>query len=545
MATEESSQLRRGLALGAGSMLLTGAAAALLTGLAGSAGATGSTFTVDAAGDGAADAAHCTNGTAGDCTLRDALTAATDGDTVNFDAGIAAITLTQGQISMNAASILGPGSANLTITSTRNTGTYNAFYLSGTGDAILSGFTLVGNRIYTNHTGNITLDDVSITGSDGGYGGALYTSGTGDLAIINSHFENNTGTSAGGAVYAYNAGNVTITNSTFLNNSAVGNDGGAMRISNNVVDASITGTIFEGSIASYGGGIFARNTGDLELIDDVFSNNSATGGGGGGYIDNYGDVTVTRTTFDSNSAGSGNWGGALYLGHETDAITITESTFSNNEAGSGGAISLVSSDPVLIANSTMTGNSAIGSAYLGRAGALYIASGATDVTLAQDTISGNTAAVAGGGIFTQADLTLSGTIVSANTATVGDPDIDGTQGRTVSSTHSLIGQIGSNLTLIDVAGTVRSDTPGLLALADNGGPTLTMALAPTSPAIGAGPDPVFTFPGNGSDQRGLPYVRIYGGVADIGAVEGQPDPNPPAPTTSTAGPDPVVPAFTG
>jgi hypothetical protein len=81
-----------------------------------------------------------------------------------------------------------------------------------------------------------------------------------------------------------------------------------------------------------------------------------------------------------------------------------------------------------------------------------------------------------------------------------------------------------------------STNPMLGALADNGGPTKTMALLDGSPAIDAGPNPVATFIGNDSDQRGLPWVRIYGGSADIGAFEVQPNPFDPAP---------VVPAFTG
>jgi hypothetical protein len=55
--------------------------------------------------------------------------------------------------------------------------------------------------------------------------------------------------------------------------------------------------------------------------------------------------------------------------------------------------------------------------------------------------------------------------------------------------------------------------PQLLALANNGGPTLTMALSPNSPAIdygdGSGAPP--------TDQRG--YVRPFGTSVDTGAYE--------------------------
>ena len=64
--------------------------------------------------------------------------------------------------------------------------------------------------------------------------------------------------------------------------------------------------------------------------------------------------------------------------------------------------------------------------------------------------------------------------------------------------------------------------PGLGALADNGGPTLTMALLPGSPAIEAGDitqipiDPSTGLPLT-TDQRGL--ARTVNGNVDIGAFE--------------------------
>ena len=58
-------------------------------------------------------------------------------------------------------------------------------------------------------------------------------------------------------------------------------------------------------------------------------------------------------------------------------------------------------------------------------------------------------------------------------------------------------------------------------LTDNGGPTLTHALLPGSPAINAG-DPAAVAGVDGvpvHDQRGAPFTRVYGGRIDIGAVE--------------------------
>jgi hypothetical protein len=57
--------------------------------------------------------------------------------------------------------------------------------------------------------------------------------------------------------------------------------------------------------------------------------------------------------------------------------------------------------------------------------------------------------------------------------------------------------------------------PGLGRLADHGGPTMTHALLPTSPAINAGNNVT----GVPVDQRGAGFVRVIGANIDIGAFE--------------------------
>jgi hypothetical protein len=64
----------------------------------------------------------------------------------------------------------------------------------------------------------------------------------------------------------------------------------------------------------------------------------------------------------------------------------------------------------------------------------------------------------------------------------------------------------------------------LATLADNGGPTRTLALLPDSPAINTG-DTAARAGVDGvplGDQRGAQFTRVYGGRIDIGAFERQP-----------------------
>jgi len=517
---------RTGSALGGAGALVAGSAAALLTAFAGSAGAA-STITVDSNIDGAPDATHCTDVTPGNCTLRDAALAAVDGDTITFDSSIANITLTNSTISTPAVTITGPGASALTITTTAAPGSYATFFVGGTGDAVISGLTITRNSVKATNDGMFTLDGVTISGSSGGYGGALYAGNTGELEIKNSRFENNTSNEVGGAIYIYNGQDATISNSAFVNNETVGAGGAIAGPAKNltIMDSEVTGN----SSGGHGGGIQVHS--------------------GNGY-----SVEISDSTFDSNV--SAEYGGAADFGDDL-SVVVSNTTVSNNSADGGAGLNFGANIVATINNSTIAGNTAAN----GGAG-IFINSGST-LTINQSTISANVAEgtrtnYSGGGIAINVDttvVTMSGTIVSGNTSGVaGAGDIglyaSGLNATgSFTATHSLIGEVDTRIRENDplfvapVSSNIHSTTPKLGALADNGGPTKTMAPLTGSPAINAGPKPVATFTGNEFDQRGTPWMRIYGRTSDIGAVEVQPDPN--ATTTTTATEEPVAPAFTG
>jgi hypothetical protein len=89
----------------------------------------------------------------------------------------------------------------------------------------------------------------------------------------------------------------------------------------------------------------------------------------------------------------------------------------------------------------------------------------------------------------------------------------------VTANNSLLGGIGSQITLSGAGNLTGVNDPGLGALANNGGPTQTMELSATSPALDVGPATVPTFAGNGFDQRGTGFARVVNGRVDIGAFE--------------------------
>jgi Aspartyl/Asparaginyl beta-hydroxylase len=124
-------------------------------------------------------------------------------------------------------------------------------------------------------------------------------------------------------------------------------------------------------------------------------------------------------------------------------------------------------------------------------------------------------------------VVITGTIVAGNAD--GTDDIAGAPdaANAATITSSIIGAI-NHVTVTDGGGNQNGVVdPGLAPLADNGGPTQTMALVPSSVAIDAGPNPVPDFPGNGADQRGEGFARVVGAKADVGAFEVQAPPPPP------------------
>ena len=191
-------------------------------------------------------------------------------------------------------------------------------------------------------------------------------------------------------------------------------------------------------------------------------------------------------------------------------VSIDRCTFNSNSATFfGGAIAvdgLNTGSSVTIKNSTFTGNSATGSG--GQGAAIYISVG--PVTIANSTIAGNTAAASGGAIYfgNRTPVTfMNNTILASN----GGGNCALPSGTTFTGGHNL--QFGDS-----TCTGVTAANPLLGSLANNGGPTQTMALGAGSPAIDGGDGGVAP----PTDQRGL--LRNDGNgdgivAPDIGAFE--------------------------
>jgi len=303
-----------------------------------------------------------------------------------------------------------------------------------------------------------------------------------------------------------------------------------------------------------GGGIYNDHA-TLTLGNCTITNNVAFRDGGG--VHNAGAATLTLNDCVINGNVTGNDGGGICNDGTGGAaiMGITNSTVSSNSATHGAGICndgrMKGATLLQINNTTFNDNSAGDDA----GAILNIADTKGTATLSNCTISGNSAQSFGGGINNLAGLTVSNTTFSGNSASfggsiaignpvtvsIGDTVLNaGAMGGTIYNDGGIVISRGYNLSSDDAGGYLNgpgdqlNTNPLLGSLQDNGGPTLTHALLPGSPAIDTG-DPNFTPPPD-YDQRGPGFDRVVNGRIDIGSFEVQ---NPPSPTpTPTATPTP-------
>lgn len=196
------------------------------------------------------------------------------------------------------------------------------------------------------------------------------------------------------------------------------------------------------------------------------------------------------------TGGNGATGGAIL---NAGTMALTRCTVSGNSStDDAGATS--NSGTLALTQCTFSGNSAIND------GGAIRSSGA--LTLTHCTFAGNSAGIAGGAIRNDGTMTLDRSIVAGSSGAGDDIFNNGTLDRVGANVVQVIAGGGS----ATGTGSIDTTDPKLDVLAGNGGPTLTLALLPGSPARDAAVGSTIS-----SDQRGKPRV----GTADIGAYEVQ------------------------
>lgn len=227
-----------------------------------------------------------------------------------------------------------------------------------------------------------------------------------------------------------------------------------------------------GNSAGYGGGIFNVPDSHLDLVDSTVSGNVA-GEAAGIRFDSTGTVT-NSTIADNRVTNPGDRPGSL--------------------AGYGGGIDIRGRGPVEILNSTITGNrSSDGGGGINIAPA-YLDSLPSPIPDVIDLPLGR--------------MTLRNSVIAGNTVDGAPADCKRAFATITSQGNNIDGDGSCRLT---AAGDLPSRAPLTGPLADNGGPTDTVALLPGSPALDAADGCPAT------DQRGV--TRPQGAACDIGAFE--------------------------
>ncbi len=301
---------------------------------------------------------------------------------------------------------------------------------------------------------NVTINNVSIengyvTGAKGGGGGIfneaawVTLSNCQVLQSITAWSDSARSGGQGGGVYNAAGAKMTINNCTFRGNKANTStnssenafngggalyNGGEMLVSNSVIDANTS--------SRFGAGVL-NNTGTLSITASIINGNTgpaidssgfggASGAGGGGGIANFsGQVTLRDSRVSANRSMEG---GGIYnypAGPAQARIVIISSAITGNGADMwGGGVSNWDRMNVFysaIANNVVGasgGQFGFNGTFMGEGGG-FSNIGVGDLLIQHSTISGNSVARAGGGIFNGAKVRLVHVTLRNNKAASG------------------------------------------------------------------------------------------------------------------------------
>ncbi|MFN8537375.1 MAG: right-handed parallel beta-helix repeat-containing protein [Thermomicrobiales bacterium] len=411
-------------------------------------------------------------------SLRTAIATAAAGDTIAFASGVTTVTLTSGQLGINKnLTIQGTGLGGVIVERNTSSGNFRIFEITGGATVTLKGLTIRNGRGgdtgggVRNLNSTLTVEDCVVSDNQviGGdlYGGGLAnhaTSTTTTLTVTNSTFQNNSGTigSAIGNRAPGGTANLNVTRSTFT--------------ANNSPNTYVIGTYIDGG------------NGTATVTESTITGNASTGLLSYGTNGRTSTMNVTGSTI-SNNAGQGlfNYG----AGGGTSTFTVTNSTISGN--GNTGAYNFAAGGTgnLTLSHVTMLDNGGT----------------TTGVHVGTDTATGTTTTSYNRSVFGHSNASLTNYFFAGGGA--------GTKTRTSG---------GFNVSQKDLPGAVGTDLantnpqPDPAGLADNGGPTKTIALLATSPARDLIP---YGSCNQATDQRGLARPRPGGWNCDSGAVEAQ------------------------
>jgi hypothetical protein len=449
------------------------------------------------------------------------LVTASGTDTITFASALDAVDLTEGELDIDNTAplrIAGPGMDQLTITAAPDS---RVFLVENTGNEVdISGLTVTGG------------EPTALAGDAEG-GGIL---NQGDLKLDGVRVAGNQvdATNGAGSAQAIGGGISSQGQLQLLSSIVTGNDADATN------DSGDETTAFAAAGVANLGGMF--------ILDSTISQNG------------------TATATDDGAGGAGAAGGLLSGGPIVGtSLTVVASTFGHNsgsataEAGQaigvGGISETFGAELELSTVAENIGDASAGPGVPLPAGGITAASGTLQIESSTIALNGPTDPVgAPPGANLIAAQGLSETSVEFSNTIISDPR-GGQSNCLVLGSGTSITSDGFNddfsptgASCIDSPEPTDLDVNPLLAaagLADNGGPTETVALQAASPAIDAGSNDGVTDTDPDVDQRAMTRPVDFSGLpnaedgSDIGSFEVQREcADQATPTASCAGPPP-------
>jgi hypothetical protein len=420
-------------------------------------------------------------------TIQAAINASDHGDEITVMPGSYAgrIDFTGKNITLRSDDPEDPEIVAATIIDGAGAGTVVTFGGGETNAAVLRGFTITGGNAGNANGGGILVGNGSapvitgnvITRNEATYGAGVTVTGGAAPVIESNVFIDNTATSRrGSAIYAIGQSSVVLQDNVFRDHvggdgvihigGANANDASAAVIAGNTLDnnstdfgvgaikvtvqsrATITGNVITnntGATDNAAGAIYVGFNSEADIRDNTITGNRGTRAGaivvyressavitgntitgnaagteddtrygtGGGILVTYqADAEITGNTISNNRAWNQNHGGggiAVYSWGQASNVTIADNTITDNQAYRwGGGIYLASgSGTSAVIHGNSIADNVAGNASQACGGGIYIGN-IKEAAVYDNTVSGNQAAWFGGGIFIYRDVPVLG-----------------------------------------------------------------------------------------------------------------------------------------
>ena len=276
-----------------------------------------------------------------DCSLREAIKAADDGDTVVVRAGTYTLSLGREIVIGTGIKLEGAGADGTIIQAAASPGaaTHRVIHIAtpSPAEVTISGVTIRHGRVEQGGGGGISNDGILIiknsvvVDNTAGSGGGI-RSGV-NVTVIGSTISGNTALGDGGGILSNN-GTLTVVDSTISDNIALGNGGGIFNSGGSGSTANLERSTVSGNRASGFAGAIYNHFSTMNLINSTVSNNTA-GSDGGGIRNDQGILALTNSTVAGNRTG-GNGGAGIDNpggGSTTLANTIVANNFGPDCSG--------------------------------------------------------------------------------------------------------------------------------------------------------------------------------------------------------------------